>query len=330
MPEQLGQLPQMIHRHCARRTRLVLCWSLATILLSAASAVCQEWSLKQEGDDVAISHGGELFTRYLTKTGAKPILWPIIGTEGTELTRAYPMKMVAGEKEDHPHQRSFWFTHGSVNGVDFWSEQPGHGSIVHQTYKTLAATGESAAIETENHWQAPDGKLVCQDERRVVFRKIPHARIVDFAITLFSNEHDVTFGDTKEGSFGIRVPTAMDADKEHSGKIKNSNGETGDAAWGKAAKWVDYAGTVNGKQLGILILNHPDSFRYPTTWHVRGYGLFAANPFGWTDFGSQGGKSGEYTLPKGERMNLSYRVIFYDGEMSAEKAEKLFEEYIEK
>jgi hypothetical protein len=62
----------------------------------------------------------------------------------------------------------------------------------------------------------------------------------------------------------------------------------------------------------VAILNHPDSFRYPTTWHVRDYGLFAANPFGWHDFGRK--ESGDYTIPAGQSIRFKYRVILHKGE----------------
>jgi len=37
-----------------------------------------------------------------------------------------------------------------------------------------------------------------------------------------------------------------------------------------------------GKTVGIAVFDHPSNPRHPTTWHVRDYGLFAANPLGCT------------------------------------------------
>jgi len=98
----------------------------------------------------------------------------------------------------------------------------------------------------------------------------------------------VTFGDTKEGSFGLRVNESMKVERKTGGKIVSSEGLEDEKAWGKPAAWVDYYGPIQGETLGIAILNHPSSFRYPTHWHVRPYGLFAANPWGLHDF--TGGK----------------------------------------
>ena len=95
----------------------------------------------------------------------------------------------------------------------------------------------------------------------------------------------------------------MDVTTKRAGRSPTPKGITDDAAWGKASPWVDYVGPVDGKTVGVAILNHPLSFRYPTTWHVRMYGLFAANPFGWHDFGRK--KSGRYILPKAELRSAS-------------------------
>jgi hypothetical protein len=118
----------------------------------------------------------------------------------------------------------------------------------------------------------------------------------------------------------------MDVLSKKGGKIINSEGLTDDAAWGKPAKWVDYHGPVDGAVEGIAILNHPKSFRYPTTWHVRTYGLFAANPFGLRDF-TKGAGDGMHKVPAGETMTLRYRVLLHGGDEKAGKVAQAFEEY---
>ena len=135
----------------------------------------------------------------------------------------------------------------------------------------------------------------------------------------------VTFGDTKEGMFGLRVATSMDVTSKKGGKIRNAEGVEDKDAWGKPSPWVDYTGPVDGKTAGVAILNHPSSFRYPTTWHVRDYGLFAANPFGWHDFGQK--NSGEYVLPKGESIRFRYRIILHEGTTDSAALPAAFQAY---
>jgi Methane oxygenase PmoA len=117
----------------------------------------------------------------------------------------------------------------------------------------------------------------------------------------------------------------MDVDAKKGGKITNSDGLTDAAAWGKPATWVDYTGPVEGETVGIAILNHPSSFRHPTTWHVRTYGLFAANPFGWHDFGLK--KSGDHTIPAGESIHFGYRVILHKGDTASAALAEAYEGY---
>ncbi|WP_165222887.1 PmoA family protein [Aquisphaera insulae] len=305
------------------------------------------FSIEPRGHDLVVkirddhADGNDLFAEYHSDGGAKPYLFPVIGPTGARYTRAFPMEDVAGEDRDHPHQRSFWFTHGKVNGIDFWSETQGHGTIRETARKTVVSGPILARLRTTDEWIGPDGKKVLDDERVLTFFSTQDARIVDFDVTLKATAGPVTFGDTKEGSFGLRVASTMDVNKKLGGKIVNAEGLTDDAAWGKPSPWVDYSGPVDHREtliprdaaqqakakreVGIAILNHPESFRYPTTWHVRTYGLFAANPFGWHDFGV--GKSGDFTLPAGEEMRLRYRVILHPGDASNAKLREAFEAY---
>ncbi len=119
-----------------------------------------------------------------------------------------------------------------MNGVSFWHEDGKEkpGLIVHR--ELVSATGgETAKIVTRNDWITPAGKKVCEDERTIVNGKTPQAVSIDFDVVLKASEGDVTFGDTKEGAFGIRVPTTMDVTSKKGGKIINSAGQTDEAAW---------------------------------------------------------------------------------------------------
>ena len=99
------------------------------------------------------------------------------------------------------------------------------------------------------------------------------------------------------------------------------------------ASWVDYSGPVvdatgSEQVAGITILNHPDSFRFPTYWHVRDYGLFAANPFGVHDFEAKKEKgAGNHILPQGESLTFKYRVIFHKGPGDPGQIKHVFSQY---
>jgi hypothetical protein len=257
----------------------------------------------------------QLLTEYHLGVGNKPFFYPLIGPTGESVTRTYPMSILPEEDHDHPHQRSCWFTYGNVNGVDFWSEGKRFGTVKETGRKLVVSGPEVGRMTTTNEWRAADDRRFCVDERTVTFYRTKSARIIDFAFKIIANEGPVTFQDTKEGMFGIRVASSMDVTKKKGGKITNAEGLTDEKAWGKPSPWVDYVGPVKDKVVGVAVINHPTSFRYPTTWHVRTYGLFAANPFGWHDFGRP--DSGDYTIPSGQAIEFSYRVVLHEGDTAS-------------
>jgi hypothetical protein len=280
----------------------------------------------QSSKGMAIQIDGSPFTEYLTRSGAKPILWPILGPTDQAMTRAYPMGEIAGETKDHIHQRSLWFTHGDVNGISFWHENAKHGTIVHRRFAEVRS-GAEAAFTAENEWIGPDNKKILTDEQRLRFGVEEGIRWIDFDITLKASSGPVKFGDTKEGTFGVRVAESMRVDSKKGGKIVNSQGQTDGAAWGRKAAWVDYHGPVGGQTVGVAIMNHPDSFRFPTFWHVRTYGLFSANPFGQKEFPDGGKQDGSYTLPEGKTLTLRYRVWLHKGDEKEGRVAAAYQSY---
>lgn len=288
---------------------------LVALLGTGQLARAGEFTLEETSDGVTVHLDGELFTRYVKQSGTKPVLYPIIGPTGKSMTRAFPMERIRGERADHPHHRSLWFTHGDVNGIDFWSEFGKRlGRQVHREYREVTQAGDTAKIAVVVDWVDAEGNKLLEDERSYTFGTDGDDRTIDFEITLRALDKPVKFGDTKEGTFGIRIPTSMDVTSRRGGEIVTSEELRDKEAWGKPAAWVDYHGPVEGEKLGIAIMNHPTSFRFPTRWHVRDYGLFAANPFGLKDFPQSEGSGGEQTLEPGESLTLKYRVLLHKGD----------------
>ncbi len=300
---------------------LGILWCLAGPLSAAT------FDVQQESDGVTVKVNGQFLARYVEKSGNKPIVWPIIGPYGNEIPRQYPMREAGpDERADHPHHRSFWFTHGDVNGISFWHEGENTGEIVHKEYLVVAG-GETAVIKTRNDWIGPDGKKICEDVRTRTFGTDGEHVWFDFDSTVTAGETEVTFGDTKEGCCGVRTAGTIKIDANKGGRIVNSNGQTDKDAWGKQAAWCDYYGPVDGKVVGIAIMNHPSSFRYPTYWHVRTYGLFTANPFGLSNFIGADKGTGDHTLKPGESFTLRYRILIHKGDCDQGKVAEAFKAY---
>jgi len=265
---------------------------------------------------------GKLFAECLTLSGHQPAVWPIIGPTGQPMTRSYPAgPLLPGEMDDHPHHHSLWFTHGDVNRFDFWTDRQmleGDG-IIHREFVTTETAGSTARIVTRNDWIGR-GKKFCEDERTLIFGAEgdgEDVRWIDFSVTVTASEGDITFGETKEGSFAVRANAPLTVDAKKGARLVNSRGDADGRSWGKFAEWIDDYGPVDGQVVGIAILSHPDNFRHPTRWHIRTYGLLAANPFGEGEFprdDASFGKQGPLTVTKGDSLTLRYRVLFHRGD----------------
>jgi hypothetical protein len=64
--------------------------------------------------------------------------------------------------------------------------------------------------------------------------------------------------------------------------------------------------------VSITIFDHKGNPDYPTFWHARGYGLFAANPLGENIF-TNGKYSLNLRLKKGESVWFRYRILIHNG-----------------
>ncbi len=287
-------------------------------------------------DTVRVEVGGKLFTEYHYKDADRPYFYPVIGPTGVNVTRHWPMKTgVPGsenEQQDHKHHRSLWFTHGDVNGHDFWTE--GKGPKIVQTALATRSGREKGVIETESKWLSKDGKTVCTDRRRHVIYDTsewkPECRMMDFEITIRASHGKVVLGDTKEGSMAMRVaPTMRVKGKVAKGHIVNSEGVRDKKAWGKRAKWCDYYGPVEGQVVGIAIFDHPSNPRHPTWWHARDYGLGCANPFGISHFEKKPRGTGDLEIAAGESVTFRYRVYIHRGDEKEGEVEKRYREFAE-
>jgi Methane oxygenase PmoA len=284
-------------------------------------------------DRLRIEINGELFSEYHFKDVPRPFLYPIIGPDGLAMTRDWPMKEASNEDRDHKHHRSLWYAHGEINGVDFWGEEPRTGKTVHEEFTEIKSGRDLGIIRSKNKYVAPDGNIICTDERALRIERRPSERLFDFEITIHASNGDLVFGDTKEGTMAIRLNESMRLapNKFNQGKptghIVNSEGVRDGATWGKRAAWCDYYGPVNGRIAGVAIFDHPQNPRHPTWWHVRDYGLFAANPFGLHDFEKKPAHAGDLKVSAGQSVTFRYRFYIHRGDDKEAKVAEHYQEY---
>jgi len=291
--------------------------------------------------DVIIA--GKLFTTYRWPDNVmKPVLYPVLTSEGTEITRGYPLKPRAGERVDHPHHIGIWFNYGDVNGLDFWNnstaipaaKKSGFGTIKHIKIDQLKeGTGEALIVTTES-WIDPAGKELLSEKTEYHFIASGSTRIIDRVSTLTATGNDVSLNDNKEGVIGIRMARQLELPSKDevimtdaqgnpttvkkmsndgvTGSYRSSEGIKDDAVWSTRARWMDLHGLIGHEAISVVMCDHPKNQSYPTYWHARGYGLFAANPLGWSVF-TKGKEKLNYRIPAGKSSIFRYRIIIHSG-----------------
>jgi Methane oxygenase PmoA len=291
---------------------------------------------------VTVTVDGKPFTAYIYPGPTvlkKPVLYPIVSAGGNAITRGWPMNPRPGERVDHPHHVGMWFNYGDVNGHDFWNNStavgPEHkgpfGTIVHTGIKSMKSGDGQGELTVTADWLDKDGKPMLQETTQYVFRAGAKERSIDRITTLKALDKDVLFKDNKEGLIAVRmarelehpstkpevftdakgVATAVPAlnNEGVTGKYVSSEGVVGDAVWGTRAKWVNLTGTINNERVSVVLLDHPSNLGYPTYWHARGYGLFAANPLAPSVFSDGKAPAMNEKLAPGKSLTFRHRLL---------------------
>ncbi len=328
-----------------------------TLIAFAPVAHAEEITAVVGKDAIEFKSGSVVVAKYATDPKySKPFLYPVLAPNGVGVTRAWPVeKGLPGEvTTDHIHQKSVWFCHGDVipegieikvksneknaKGVDFWSEvkdkdgKPRHGQM------TVTKVGEpkkihgSVSVETQNEWFTPDGVKMLDETRVITFSETPEGRLFVFDITLKANSCPISFGDTKEGSFGIRTHDALRPSEKDGATVTTAGGDTVTPPkkdnlpiWGFPTPWIDYSGKIDGKEVGIAVFEGPNN-NPKANWHVRAYGLNAANPFGrdGSGFPTQKGKTELFKIEKGGELKLKYAVYAHTGDVKSGKVAEAY------
>src|ERR1043165_2115703 len=154
------------HNLLAMPRKILLLAAVIVVLLSLpflarpADGTRSGVKIVEQPDKLRIEINGELFTEYHFQDAPHVYFYPLLGPGGAQMTRHWPMKEVEGEEHDHKHHRSLWFSHGAVNGVDFWSETDKSGKIVHEKFLEVSSGPDVGLIRSRNRWEDIQGKAV--------------------------------------------------------------------------------------------------------------------------------------------------------------------------
>jgi hypothetical protein len=317
--------------------------------------------LKEKNENkINIVIGEEPFTSFLyPDTLEKPVLYPVYTSNGIMVTRGFPLNPKPGEPTDHPHHIGLWFNYENVNGLDFWNNSyaiPKEKKNLYGWIKTdrilEAKSGKTGILSYHANWTNQKNDVLLEETTRYEFSGNDHQRIID-RFTILKANTDVLFTDAKDGLLGLRlahelqIPADQDqkftddkgnvtvvkagTDKIASGNYLTSEGKQGNEAWSTRAAWCKVYGKMGSDSISIAIIDHPKNPNYPTYWHARGYGLFAANPLGEKIF-TDGKTSKNLQLKKGESVNFRFRIVIEDGNktMPADQLNKLADDFSKK
>lgn len=298
--------------------------------------------------------GGKPFTSYIWPTSLKkPVLYPIRSASGATVSRGFPLESRPGERVDHPHQAGLWFNYGDVNGLDFWNNSdsikppaaPKMGTIVHRSVSGATSAAGEGTLDVIADWVDHTNKVLLRENTRFIFRARNGVRSIDRITTLTAGDSTVRFTDNKEGLFGMRVARSLEQPSltpekftDAAGRVTevakldtagvhghyvSSEGKQGDDVWGTRARWVTLTGDVNGVPLTLAILDHPKNVGFPTYWHARGYGLFAANSLGQKAM-SNGKEELNFTLAPKASVTFRHELLILDGKATPADVERHF------
>ena len=292
--------------------------------------------VKQQGDKpiVDVFIDDIHFTSYhYSNDYKKPFLWPVNSEGQVGVTRDWPMGEMEGKKgKDHPHHKSLYAAYGEITLVgqpmpddkpaDCWGE--GKDSGFQHSGEVSWGSGDAYGwVKARNTWQDKNHRALLTEEREYRFYATPEkGRLIDTFLTFTADYGDVLFSDTKEGGM-VAVRMRPELSYEHA-VITNALGDVGEAnAWGKPAPWCDYSGNMEGVGWrGLTVFDHPSNLRYPTSWHVRNYGLMGANPFGYSYFGKKDYnkgllplENGDYLIKNKKTLSFKHRVYVHSGDV---------------
>lgn len=289
---------------------------------------------------------------------AKPVLYPLRTAKGTIITRGYPLEPRPGERIDHPHHVGMWFNYGNVNGFDFWNnsdavkaeDAPKMGTIRHRAITLAKSAADQGELEVDADWITGKGQLILKEHTRFVFRGGPSFRSIDRITTLQASGGKIVFNDDKEGVLGMRVTRALEAPSDKpevftdtnghattiakldntgvNGVYVTSEGKKGDSAWGTRGRWCNLSGQIGDEPVTITIFDYPENPGFPTYWHARGYGLFAANPLGQKIF-SNGNEELNFSIAPHQSVTFRYRILITSEDAGTEKSEAYYKEFLQ-
>lgn len=331
---------------------------LVTIFAVAMIASGQSVHVSPKNDErrVDVTVDGKPFTSYRWDNRIlRPVLYPILSSGGSFVTRGFPFETRDGDTIDHPHQVGCSLSYGNVNGIDFWNsstfrtaEEMKHmGRIGHTSIVSTKSGDGKGELVTTAAWIKPDGSTILSERTRYTFHVSGSRRWIDRETRLEAFLDDVTFGDSKEGMFAIHLPSEIEQSDQTkvkvttaqgaisvrgssdklSGVYTNSEGLTGESKiWGTLGKWAAVSGKIGSENVTVAMFDHRSNTNFPSRMMVRGYGLLALNPFGQKQFDPKLDER-KFLLKRGDGITFRHRLFIFSGATPSTAIEEEYKKF---
>lgn len=282
---------------------VLVSWTLSDDSSTSAADV----SFSQEADRLIVRMGEQPVAEYVFRDDQvlRPYFRHLRTPSGVQVTRTHP-PVEGVDLDDHATMHpGLWMAFGDLGGADFWRNK---GRVRHERFIEPPQAGADGGLFVVSNVYEADGKAICREDCRVKIEPVPTGYLLRWTSTFTPTDGEFAFGDQEEMGLGVRVATPLAV--KNGGEMINSEGRRNEAeVWGRPADWCAYRGSVDGTQVGIVIMPHPDNFR--RSWfHARDYGLLLANPFGRKAFTK--GEPSRVVVEKNEPLTLRFGVFVYD------------------
>lgn len=255
-----------------------------------------------------VKAGGEAFATVRLAPGERmPSIYPLHAPGERLALRGFPFDRREHDATDHPHHRGMWIAHGDVGGHDFWHDPSCRIKV--RSHEMV----EGDAVRFKADWLSPAG-LLARETRTLRFSTGPRFNRVDTTIELVPVVPELEFGDTKEGTFALRLAPSLRVDGPVArGRLENAEGVRDKACWGRRSSAVTAEGPIDGRLVRVTVEDDDSNPWFPSHWHARTYGLLAMNPFGRRAFEGSAAGSGAMIFTPDRPLRCRYSAILETG-----------------
>ncbi|MEX2671425.1 MAG: PVC-type heme-binding CxxCH protein [Phycisphaeraceae bacterium] len=269
------------------------------------------FQLVMEEDALDIRLDGRSIASYVfqDQETLRPFFAHIKTPQGIQVTRNHPP--IPGEDPtDHAKMHpGLWLAFADLNGISFWHNE--EGRVVYEGFVgEPTADEDTATFVTGSRFVADEGTRLCRQRTHYTIRKDPAGYRIEIDAT-FESDEPFSFGVKEEMGLGVRVASEIRVDGGN-GSIRSAVGGRDElGTWGKVDRWWDYAGEIEERAVGLMVMAAPDN---PDVWsHSRDYGVIVANPFPVDVEENRGIRT---TIDVGDAFRLRFGVLIHDAHPS--------------